>query len=48
VDELRQAARAGGVGDLDSVAAMVLATDGSMSVIKTADIDDVPLVPDED
>ena len=34
-DELRQAVRASGSGDLSSVAAVVLETDGSMSVIST-------------
>jgi uncharacterized membrane protein YcaP (DUF421 family) len=33
LDELRQAARGVGVGDLSSVAAVVLETDGSLSVI---------------
>ncbi|MGY1669120.1 DUF421 domain-containing protein [Geodermatophilus sp. SYSU D00710] len=35
VSELRQAIRASGSGDLSSVAAVVLETDGSMSVITT-------------
>ncbi len=35
MSELRQAIRATGSGDLSSVAAVVLETDGSMSVIST-------------
>jgi uncharacterized membrane protein YcaP (DUF421 family) len=35
VNELRQAIRASGSGDLSSVAAVELETDGSMSVIST-------------
>lgn len=33
MDEIRQAARAGGSGDLSSVAAIVLESDGSLSVV---------------
>jgi len=36
VEEVRQAVRASGVGDLSLVAAVVLETDGSMSVITTS------------
>lgn len=35
VDEIRQAVRASGSGDLSSIAAVVLETDGSLSVIPT-------------
>jgi uncharacterized membrane protein YcaP (DUF421 family) len=40
VDEVRQAVRATGQGDLSSVAAVVLETDGSLSVVPTAQAGD--------
>ena len=40
LSELRQAVRASGSGDLSTVAAVVLETDGSMSVISTSEAGD--------
>lgn len=39
-DEIRQAVRASGAGSLDEIAAVVLETDGSLSVIGTARLGD--------
>ncbi len=40
VDEIRQAVRATGSGDLSSIAALVLESDGSLSVIPAAEAGD--------
>ena len=40
VDELRQAARSSGVGGLDQLAAVVLESDGTLSVITTGQLGD--------
>lgn len=45
LDELRQAVRGAGTGDLSSVAAVVLETDGTMSVITTSQIGDRSALP---
>lgn len=47
LDELRQAVRAAGTGDLALVAAVVLETDGSMSVIRRSSAGDLSMLPDE-
>ena len=46
MDELRQAVRGTGTGDLSSVAAVVLETDGSMSVISTSKIGNRSAMPE--
>ena len=40
MDEIRQAVRASGSGDLSSIAAVVLESDGSMSVIPGSEVGD--------
>lgn len=45
LDELRQAVRSAGTGDLAAVAAVVLETDGTMSVISTSQAGDLSLLP---
>ena len=47
LDEVRQAARASGFGGLDLVAALVLETDGSMSVISRSQAGDRSNLPAE-
>lgn len=46
LDELRQAVRSTGTGDLASVAAVVLETDGTMSVISTSKAGDRSALPE--
>ena len=47
LDELRQAVRANGSGDFASLAAVVLETDGTMSVISRSTAGDLSVVPDQ-
>jgi uncharacterized membrane protein YcaP (DUF421 family) len=48
VAEVHQAIRAAGVGDVDAVAAVVLETDGSISVVATGKLGDGSALEDVD
>lgn len=48
LDELEQAVRGAGVGDLSLVAAVVLETDGTLSVVKASDAGDRSALPAAD
>lgn len=47
LDELRQAVRRTGVGSLSAVAAVVLETDGTLSVVPTAQAGDLSVLPEQ-
>ena len=47
LDELRQGVRGAGIGDFSSVAAVVLETDGTMSVISTMEAGDRSTLPQQ-